>query len=317
MSTIIEASGLTKEYKGRAVVDHLTLEIKEGEVFGFIGPNGAGKTTTLRMLTTLLQPTVGDATVCGHSVIDAPRQVRRLIGYMPDFFGVYDDMMVWEYLDFFCSCYQIEEAKRRGLIEDLLELVELDHRRDDFVEDLSRGMKQRLSLARTLVHDPQVLILDEPASGLDPRARVEIRELLLELARMGKTIFFATHILADVEHISSQVGIIEAGKLIAMGSLDVLQKLMPVRKVRMTISGTQEEAMEILAGLDGVSNVVAEEAQGGATRSRLSFHLAGDDEALNAVLAEALSRGIRVIDFREESRDLEQVFLSVTKGLVT
>ena len=201
MPPILQTQNLTKRYGKFTAVDALSLEVEQGSIYGFVGPNGAGKTTTMRMLTTLLQPTTGEAFVAGYSVRRQPKAVRRVIGYMPDFFGVYDDMTVWEYLDFFAACYEIPEAQRRGLIGDLLELVDLAHRRDDQVDTLSRGMKQRLCLARTLAHDPQVLILDEPASGLDPRARVEIRALLAELSRMGKTIFFSTHILADVAEI--------------------------------------------------------------------------------------------------------------------
>src|ERR1041385_4542031 len=192
----------------------------------------------MRILTTLMLPSSGQAFVAGHEVTKDPRAVRRAIGYMPDFFGVYDDMKVWEYLDFFAACYDIPEAERPGLINDLLELVDLTHRRDDMVDKLSRGMKQRLCLARTLAHDPQVLILDEPASGLDPRARIEIRELLQELSRMGKTIFFSTHILADVAQICTQVGIVEAGRLVAQGSLDEMQRrLAPHRRLHVTLLG--------------------------------------------------------------------------------
>jgi ABC-2 type transport system ATP-binding protein len=178
---IIETRDLVKKFGKFTAVNGLSLEVPAGSIYGFVGPNGAGKTTTMRMLTTLTRPTSGQAWVGGHSVTNEPRAVRRAIGYMPDEFGVYDDMRVWEYLDFFAACYDIPESERRRLIEDLLELVDLSHRRDDMVDKLSRGMKQRLSLARTLAHDPSVLILDEPASGLDPRARVEIRELLVEL----------------------------------------------------------------------------------------------------------------------------------------
>ncbi|MGH2523813.1 MAG: ABC transporter ATP-binding protein, partial [Anaerolineales bacterium] len=220
MAAIIETKNLTKRYGKLTAVDNLSLSVEQGAIYGFVGPNGAGKTTTMRMLTTLLQPTSGEAWIAGHSVQRDPRRVRRAIGYMPDFFGVYDDMKVWEYLDFFAACYEIPETQRASLIGDLLELVDLIHRRDDMVDTLSRGMKQRLCLARTLAHDPQVLILDEPASGLDPRARIEIRELLLELSRLGKTIFFSTHILADVAEICTQVGIVEAGRLVAQGSLE-------------------------------------------------------------------------------------------------
>ncbi len=190
MTPIIEIKNLVKRYGKLTAVNDMSLQVEAGAIFGFVGPNGAGKTTTMRILTTLMSPTSGEAHVAGHSVSKDPRSVRKAIGYMPDFFGVYDDMTVWEYLDFFGACYEIPEAQRQSVNRDLLELVDLAHRKDDRVEGLSRGMKQRLALARTLAHDPQVLILDEPASGLDPRARIEIRELLVELARMGKTIFF-------------------------------------------------------------------------------------------------------------------------------
>ena len=224
MSTIIEIQGLTKKYGDLTALHDLSLNIEEGEVFGFIGPNGAGKTTTMRILTTLLKPTGGKAWVAGESVIDNPRAVRRNIGYMPDFFGVYDDMKVWEYLDFFAACYDIPPATRLGMIDDLLALVDLGHKKDAFVDSLSRGMKQRLCLARTLAHDPQVLILDEPASGLDPRARIEMRELLRELKLMGKTIFFSSHILSEVADICTSIAILEAGGLVAYGDMAEMKR---------------------------------------------------------------------------------------------
>ena len=195
-----------------------------GSVVGFVGPNGAGKTTTMRILTTLLQPTSGSARVAGYSVLREPQGVRRSIGYMPDFFGVYEDMKVWEYLDFYAACYDIPAATRNGMIDDLLALVDLNHKREAFVESLSRGMKQRLCLARTLAHDPQVLFLDEPASGLDPRARIEMRELLRELKNMGKTIFFSSHILSEVADICTTVAVLEAGDLIAYGDIAAMKQ---------------------------------------------------------------------------------------------
>jgi ABC-2 type transport system ATP-binding protein len=316
---IIEIAHLTKTFKGRVAVDDLNMIVREGEIYGFVGPNGAGKTTTIRILATLLEPDEGEIWIAGHSVREEPLAVRRMIGYMPDFFGVYNDMQVWEYLDFFAACYAIPEHKRTGMIDDLLELVELTHRKDDMLESLSRGMKQRLSLARTLIHDPKILILDEPASGLDPRARIEIRELLLELAGMGKTIFFSTHILADVAEVCTQVGIIEAGKLVADGPLDHLaQGLASQRSIQIDILSPVPPAQEILARIPGVAAIQVNSLGSGRPEPRrIQFLFTGDDQALSAVLADMVSAGVVILHFTEVLDDLEDVFLQATKGLVT
>ncbi|MBN2146795.1 MAG: ABC transporter ATP-binding protein [Anaerolineales bacterium] len=319
MTAIIEIQNLTKQFNGRTAVDALDLVVNEGDIFGFVGPNGAGKTTTIRIMCSLLASTRGDILVAGHSVQKTPRLVRGVIGYMPDFFGVYTDMLVWEYLDFFGACYNLQRQKRPELIKDLLELVDLSHRRDDPVDRLSRGMKQRLNLARTLIHDPQVLVLDEPASGLDPRARVEIRELLMELARMGKTIFFSTHILSDVAEICTRVGIIEAGKLVASGTLEELQQhLMPHRQVRISVLGSAKEALAFLNDASGVLSV--DELPSGNQEeriSRLEIAYTGEDAALSTLLAGLVQRGVPILNFSVDSRDLEEVFMRATKGLVT
>jgi len=318
MAPIIEIRNLKKTYGKLTAVHDLSLAVEPGAIFGFVGPNGAGKTTTMRILTTLMAPTSGEAYVSGHSVTKDPRSVRRAIGYMPDFFGVYDDMTVWEYLDFFGACYEIPEAKRASINKDLLELVDLAHRRDDRVEGLSRGMKQRLALARTLAHDPQVLILDEPASGLDPRARIEIRELLVELSRMGKTVFFSTHILADVAEICTDVGIIEAGTLVAIGKLEEMQRrLMPHRRIHVTLLGKIEEAQAALAATEGVTGVNVEDQVEPPGRSEIVVEYNGDDTAVSAILAKLVSTGIPVVHFSEDVRDMEAVFMHATKGIVS
>jgi ABC-2 type transport system ATP-binding protein len=318
MPAIIEILDLTKRYGRRTAVEGLNLSIEPGEIFGFVGPNGAGKTTTLRIMATLLEPTSGDVRISGHSVREAPRAVRQTIGYMPDFFGVYQDMKVWEYLDFFAACYRVPEIDRTALINDLLELVDLDHRREDWIDKLSRGMKQRLSLARTLVHDPQVLILDEPASGLDPRARVEIRALMLELARMGKTIFFSTHILADVAEICTRVGILEGGELVAAGTLEALHmQLMPRRVVEVVVLDRLDEARALLASRPGVLDVRIPDDGEEGERQRLEVEFSGGDRDLSAALTALTEQGIPVVHFGEDRRDLEEVFLRATKGLVT
>lgn len=318
MSLIIETKDLVKRYGKFAAVNGLSLAVPEGSIYGFVGPNGAGKTTTMRVLTTLTRPTDGAAWVAGHSVTEEPRAVRRAIGYMPDEFGVYDDMRVWEYLDFFAACYDIPENERKPLINDLLELVDLSHRREDMVDKLSRGMKQRLSLARTLAHDPQVLILDEPASGLDPRARVEIRELLLELAKMGKTIFFSSHILADVAEICTHIGIIEAGQMVMQGSMDEMRsQLTPHREIVITVRSAEiaDTVQSLLAGAQDVIAVEILEPRGGRHRVRVDF--TGDDDGVAALNQRLTNAAVPVLGFTEETKDLESMFMRVTKGIVT
>ncbi len=321
MAPIIEIIDLTKRY-GRGsnsltAVRNLNLQVEAGEIFGFVGPNGAGKTSTMRVMATLLEPSAGEVRIAGYPVRKAPRDVRRIIGFMPDYFGVYHDMLVWEYLDFFAACYDIPESGRGALVGELLELVDLLHRRDDLLDGLSRGMKQRLSLARTLVHDPSVLILDEPASGLDPRARVEIRSLLVELSRMGKTIFFSTHILADIAEICTRVGILEAGELVAAGDLETLQQhLIPHRHIQVSLLGMQSKALALLESMSCVQNLQADlERDNG--RAVLGFDFTGDDSALTNLLAKLVHEGIPIIDFRSDNRDMEEVFMRATKGLVT
>jgi ABC-2 type transport system ATP-binding protein len=317
MADIIEIQGLTKQYGRLTALNNLTLSVAEGDVVGFIGPNGAGKTTTMRILTTLLKPTSGRAWVGGYSVASEPQGVRRIIGYMPDFFGVYEDMMVWEYLDFFAACYDIPQATRAGMIDDLLALVDLNHKRDDFVESLSRGMKQRLCLARTLAHDPQILILDEPASGLDPRARIEMRELLLELKNMGKTIFFSSHILSEVADICTRIAILEAGNLVAYGDMaEMKKKLRPHRLIQVRILGDLPTVAEALLALPPVTEVkVAPEVD--LPPDTLRFDFTGGDQELSKLLADLIRQGIPIVSFGEETGDLEDVFLQVTQGIVS
>lgn len=320
MTPIVEIRDLNKSFGRRKAVDSFNLTIEQGEIFGLVGPNGAGKTTTMRMLVTLLKPDQGEIAVGGFSVEDDPREVRKLIGFMPDNFGVYGEMTVQEYLDFFGACYNIPAPQRVRLINDLLELVDISHRRDDMVDTLSRGLKQRLGIARVLIHDPSLLVLDEPASGLDPRARIEIRELLLEIARLGKTILFSSHILADVAELCSRVGIMESGKLVALGTLDQLhQRLMPHRLVHVALLNTvpAEDAQAVLASLPGVASVRPREGFIRADWTMFEAEFLGDDEALRSLLAGLLEKGLPVVHFSEETQDLEEVFMRATRGIVS
>lgn len=320
MNAIVEIKGLNKQYGRRKAVDDVSMSIESGEIFGLVGPNGAGKTTTMRMLVTLLRPDKGEIHVGGYSVRKAPREVRRQIGFMPDNFGVYGDLTVQEYLDFFGACYGIVPAQRASLIKDLLELVDIAHRRDDMVDTLSRGLKQRLGLARVLIHDPSVLVLDEPASGLDPRARVEIRELLLEVARLGKTIIFSSHILADVAELCTRVGIMEGGKLVALGAIDQLtERVIPHRLLRIGLlkESNIETVQAVLAAWPGISAVRPQEGLGRAEWLSLEADFSGDDKALHELLASLLKQGLPVVHFSEDTQNLEEVFMRATHGIVS
>src|ERR1041385_4700936 len=248
---MLQVQHLRKEYRNLVAVKDLTFSLEQGDIFGFIGPNGAGKTTTIKILATLLRPSFGRAVINGIDVVRDPEAVRGIIGYMPDFFGVYDDIKVWEYLDFFAAAYKIPRAKRPGIIDDVLELTDLTVKKEAYVEELSRGMKQRLCLAKTLVHDPKVLLLDEPASGLDPRARIEIKELLKELKSMGKTIIISSHILPELADFCNKIGIIEQGELVVSGD---------VQAIMQQLSGAHVYQLKVAADLEGAAAMLASRA---------------------------------------------------------
>ena len=310
---MISIRNLTKTYRDLTAVRDLNLTIEKGDVFGFIGPNGAGKTTTIKVLATLLEPSSGQAFVDGVDCVRNPLEVRRLIGYMPDFFGVYDDMKVWEYLDFFAAAYKIPVNKRKNIIDDVLELTDLTEKREAYVEGLSRGMKQRLCLAKTLVHDPKVLLLDEPASGLDPRARIEFRALLKELQSMGKTIFVSSHILPELADFCNVVGIMERGKLIVAGSVnDIVQKLEGGVVLDARIAGDLaggERAQQLLQGYLNVKNIRA-------AGNHLEIEFTGTSDEYPALLSHLVSGGVPVASFAPRAADLEDVFMKVTAGAV-
>ena len=309
MSGIIRATGLVKRYDRTVAVGGLDLDIGEGEIFGLVGPNGAGKTTTLRILGTLLVPDSGDAEVAGFSVRRDPNEVRRVLGFMPDSFGVYDDMKVWEYLDFFARCYGIPGDRRRRIIEDLLELVDLGPKRDTYVAGLSRGMQQRLCLAHALVHDPQVLLLDEPASGLDPRARVELRELLRELRTLGKTIVVSSHILPELEELCTSVAIFDKGRVIAQGRVSDIERRFRAGAVYNVHALGDDAARAAAAGWFELRPEVASVT---SITDALQLGLVGGDEEAAALLAAAIGAGIRIASFARAVSDLEEIFLQVT-----
>ncbi|HEU0011456.1 MAG TPA: ABC transporter ATP-binding protein [Verrucomicrobiae bacterium] len=304
----VQTLGLTRLYGAMTALSALDLTVNQGDLFGFIGSNGAGKTTTLRILATFLAPSSGQAIVLGHDVVRDADAVRHVIGYMPDFFGVYKDMEVTEYLDFFGACYKIPTAQREKTVNDVLELVGLSEKKGALIGALSRGMQQRLGLARVLIHDPRVLLLDEPASGLDPRARIEMMAILQELQRMGKTIIISSHILSELQTLCNRVAIIEKGKLIYAGPVQGVRDQMATgRVVWVRVSSDQDQAIGLLKARSEVTDATAED---GAVKVTLASH-----DTDHSIVADALVRGgARLVELREDELGLEEVFLRVTRG---
>lgn len=312
---MITCTAIRHRFGDRDALRDVTLHVPAGAVFGFIGPNGAGKTTTIRVLATLLAPTAGTATIDGLDVVEHAAEVRRRVGYMPDNAGVYERITAGEYLDFFASACGIAPAKRARTVADAVELTEIGHLLPREVMALSKGQRQRLLLARTLLHDPRVLILDEPASDLDPRARIELRMLLTELARMGKTIFLSSHILTELADICSHVGIIEAGRVVAHGPIDAVQAARrPGRRVTLTVLGHADRVETSVKRFTFVQSVTAlgEPEEAGPRRFELSFE--GDDWRLSELVAAVVAAGVPVVAVEPERRDLERLFMDLTVG---
>jgi ABC-2 type transport system ATP-binding protein len=308
---VIEVANLRKNYEGHWAVRGVSFRIEEGDIFGFIGPNGAGKTTTIRIISTLLEPTSGTVSVGGRSVTGDAEGVRRLIGFMPDNFGVYERITVWEYLDFFAAAYGLERRQRAAAIEGIMELTDLVELRDRLTGALSKGMRQRLCLAKTLVHDPKVLILDEPANGLDPRARIEFRALLKELRSMGKTILISSHILTELSDICTSVAILEKGKVVTSGSIESIKKaLQPGIVFRLEVLGAPETAT---AALEGLPHITGVKIEAGAIR----FQFDGAREDIPDLVRGIVARNVPVTGLQEEKTDLEGLFMRLTKGEVS
>jgi len=303
---VIKTENLTKFYADFEAVHELNIEIQEGVLFGFIGPNGAGKTTTIRMLCGLLKPTGGRAIVEGVDVTKNPREVKKTVGYLPDFFGTYDRMRVWEYLDFFGAAYRIPRRTRRDMIEKALDLTGSAYMRDLFVGSLSKGMRQRVGIAKTLVHDPAVLFLDEPTSGLDPMARIEIRELLRKLKSLGKTVLISSHILPELANVCDEVAIIEKARLLACGPIEkILEEISQTRQVQIEFLDRAREAEELIKSLPEASSVKL-------VMNVVQFEYQGDDANAAQLLKRLVNEGYPVAWMRQVEADLEDVFIRVT-----
>ncbi len=310
MAAVIKTVNLTKRYGTLVALSNLNLEINEGDCFGFIGPNGAGKTTTIKILATLLQPTWGEARICDFVVGYQSRQIRPLIGYVPDYFGAYEDMVVQEYLEFFAAAYNINGVARTKIVNDVLELTDLAYKKDAPVDGLSRGMKQRLSIARVLVHDPKLLLLDEPAGNLDPRARIEMRELLKELRRMGKTILISSHILPELADLCNTVGIIERGELLYSGPVtDIVKRARTGMVLHVGVADNQEQAAAMLSQSEHVESV-------NANNGFMEVAIKTGVEDYSFVPQQLVQAGYRLTLLKEEEVNLETAFMRLTKGLV-
>ena len=306
---MIETKDLTKKYGDFVAINSIDLSLQKGDLFGFIGPNGAGKTTTMRIIATLLQPSWGEAYVDGHSIYKSPKEIRRLVGYMPDFFGVYDDMKVIEYLEFFAAAYRIHGEARRKVCEDMLETVDLAFKRDAFANTLSRGQTQRLGLARVLLHDPQVLLLDEPLSGLDPRARIDMRNLLKRLGDAGKTIIVSSHILPELSDVCNKIGIIHRGELKVNAAVaDVMGQIRKSPILYVSVQEKSDDAADVLSQHDLVTKVDVEDA-------RIVVTLVAGTDDYSSLATDLVNRGFRIREFREDLPSLEAAFMALTKGL--
>jgi ABC-2 type transport system ATP-binding protein len=313
---MIETINLTKKYGELVALNNLNLTINEGDCFGFIGPNGAGKTTTIKILATLLKPTWGEGRIDGKVIGYQNHLIRPVIGYVPDFMGAYEDMVVNEYLEFFAACYDIHGKQRDQVVRDVLDLTDLNYKSNAEVNGLSRGMKQRLSIARVLLHDPKVLLLDEPASGLDPRARIEIRELLKELRRMGKTIIISSHILHELAELCNTVGIIEQGNMLFAGPVsEIMAKASMGKVVHIQVEDKADQAAALLAQVKGITKVDLTQHNGSA---RIDVTI--DPESglpVSELPARLIARGFRISALQQEQVNLETAFMRLTKGLVS
>ena len=307
---LLQTEGLTKRYGDFTALDSLTLSVREGEVFGYIGPNGSGKTTTFRILCGLLDPTGGKAMIDGHDVTHDKDLTKQKVGYLPDNFGVYPTLRVWEYLDFFCAAYRIPVQKRAERIDTCLTISNTMQFRDKLMGELSRGMKQRVGIAKTILHDPQVLILDEPAATIDPRARIQMRQLLRELANLGKAVLVSSHILPELADVCDSVGILNGGKLIAYGPVqEIMRTVRQKRLIELQMTAGADLVPAILAGAPGQWDLVTEAIEEGKIR----FEVQADEQQLAQALALLLARGVQVCSFAEVPADLEDVFMSLTK----
>jgi len=307
---VIETRNLTKSFGNVVALDNLNLVIEPGDIYGYIGPNGAGKSTTMKILATLLEPTSGSATVCGLNAARDGAKIRPLLGYMPDYIGVYDDLNVYEYLSFFAAAFKIPRRERNKVVDGVLELTDLTGKKNALVDSLSRGMKQRLGIARVLVHDPKVLLLDEPASGLDPRARIEMRELLKELKKMGKTILVSSHILSELGEMCNKIGIIEKGKLIFSGTFDeIVTRLGAQARIHITVDGPIEPAVTVLSNLPGIDLVEPADKE-------IAITFKPGHKSDGSVAAALVQAGIPLVSLVPEQMKLEEAFMRLTQGMV-
>ena len=306
---MIATQELTKKYQDVLALDHLNLVVEAGEIFGYIGPNGAGKTTTIRILSGLMRPTSGQATVAGVFVVRHPQEAKKVVGYMPDIFGVYQGMRVWEYLDFFGAAYRMPRVERKARIEEVLAITGTDEMRDYFVDSLSRGMQQRVGIARAMIHNPQVLFLDEPTSGLDPRARIEMRQLLRRLKEMGKTILVSSHILPELASICDRIGILEQARLLVCDRMEAVVKQIEQRRmIDIEMLHDAETAAGLLAQRFPAPKLEIKETLGKLIR--LSFE--GEDAEIAGLLGYLVEQGQAVLWYREVPLDLEHVYMKVT-----